>query len=98
MYLHSVNAYADKILDELDASSTQALRSMAMGELPKLHHSWGRAIRNEFGLWEPDHPLTKHWHEKEDERDIQDGIDMSVDHPDHVSMLIMEQVWRKVNA
>jgi hypothetical protein len=98
MYLHSVAAYADQIIDSIDASSMQCLQSMTKDQLALLHHTWGMSIRNEFGLWEPDHPLTKHWHECPDDHDIRNGIDFSEDHPDAVSMRIMLAVWKKVNA
>lgn len=97
-YLHSISAYADHIVDALDESSQQVLRSMPIAELASLHYSWGMDIRNEFGLWNSDHPLTKRWHEKPEERDIQNEVDHSIDHPDHISMEIMRGVWKKVNA
>jgi hypothetical protein len=49
----------------------------------------GRSIRNEYGLWEPDHPLTQHWHQNPECRNIVDGIDYSEDHPDAVSAEII---------
>jgi hypothetical protein len=108
MHLHSIAAYADQIVDEIDESSIQCLRGMTIHELPTLHHSWGMAIRNEFGLWSADHPLTKHWHQKPEERDLRsfdgftiqncEGVDYSKDHPDAISMEIMRAVWKKVNA
>lgn len=52
----------------------------------------GRAIRNDYGLWEFDHPLTQHWHQHEDCRNIVDGFDCSEDHPDQVSAAILEVV------
>ena len=100
MYLHSTDAYADKIIDELDESSQQVLRGITdEGDLSLLHHTWGQAIRNEFGLWQPDHPLTWHWHQNgPGARHLVNGIDHSPDHPDAVSMEIMKKVWRKVRA
>lgn len=98
MYLYSIAAYADQIVDELDASSIQVLKNLPEAELGLLHHSWGRAIRNDFGLWQPDHPLTKRWHEHPEEHDLRNGVDYSLDHPDSVSMEIMKVVWKKVNA
>jgi hypothetical protein len=47
----------------------------------------GRHIRNEYGLW-IDHPLTKRWREDETSRDIRNGVDYSVDHPDQMSETI----------
>jgi len=99
MYLHSIAAYVDKIVDELDKESLNALRELKTeDDVMILHHSWGMAIRNEFGLWRPDHPLTQHWHEHPEDHDVRDGCDYSNDHPDAVSCEIMRGVWRKVNA
>lgn len=58
-------------------------------------HDFGivaRTIRNEYGLWEFDHPLTQHWHMYPEARNIVDGIDCSEDHPDQVSAEILEYV------
>lgn len=98
MYLHSVAAYADKIVDELDKDSVECLRSLPKERLWSLHHSWGMAIRNKFGLWKADHPLTKNWHTRPEAHLIRDGVDYSEDHPDAISMKIMKRVWEKVNA
>lgn len=98
MYLHSISSYVDQIVDALEPSSLEVLREMAKAELGGLHNSWGLDIRNAFGLWRTDHPLTKHWHEKPEEHDLRGGIDYSLDHPDHVSMEIMKGVWQKANA
>ena len=53
-----------------------------------------RRIRNEFGLWDPTHPLTAQWHAKPEERDVRDGIDHSVDHPDAISSAIHADLLR----
>jgi hypothetical protein len=45
----------------------------------------GRRIRNEYELWNPQCSLTRRWHACPKERDIRDGIDFSIDHPDSVS-------------
>ena len=55
-----------------------------------------RAIRNDYGLWEFDHPLTQHWHAYPDCRNLVDGIDHSEDHPDAVSAVILEIVRSKL--
>ncbi len=98
MFLHSIAAYADQIVDTIDASSVQVLQGCTEDGLYGLHHTWGRAIRNEFGLWDPTHPLTRHWAACPDERDVRNGTDHSADHPDAVSMAIMRAVWKKINA
>jgi len=98
MYLHSVAAYVDKIVDEIDASSIETLQKIPLEELGRFHHSWGMAIRNEFGLWQEDHPLTANWFAHPEKHDLRDGVDYSEDHPDAVSMRIMEGVWQKLNS
>lgn len=50
------------------------------------HSSVGRTIRNEYGLWEYD------W-----APEIVDGIDVSANHPDAVSMRIIREVWKRAN-
>lgn len=54
--------------------------------------SVGRHIRNHYGLWNPDHPLTQSWHANPTRRRIIDGIDHSPDHPDNVSAVIVERL------
>ena len=98
MYLHSISAYGDDIFDQMDAQSIAELRTTPAEDLPMYHLSWGMAIRNQCGLWDPEHPLTTRWHKRPDERDIRDGIDHSADHPDAVSSAIMRHVHRKANA
>lgn len=56
-------------------------------KLIRFHESLGRDIRNRFNLWE------NKWTPK-----IEGGIDVSEDHPDSVSMRIIEAVWEKVNG
>lgn len=55
-------------------------------ELIQYHHSLGQNIRNEFGLW------GEKWVPV-----IIDGCDMSEQHPDAVSMKIIEIVWEKLH-
>jgi hypothetical protein len=54
-------------------------------ELIEWHHTLGRTIRGEFGLWE------ENW-----EPILVDGVDMSPNHPDAISMSIIEEIWRRV--
>jgi hypothetical protein len=53
-------------------------------ELVGYHHTLGRKIRNEFKLWE------RAW-----TPDIRNGVDYSLDHPDAVSMRVIEAVWQR---
>jgi hypothetical protein len=47
-----------------------------------------REIRNQFHLWDTDHPLTEHWHRYPEAREIINGVDCSPDHPDAVAAAI----------
>ena len=53
--------------------------------LTTYHNSLGRNIRNDFKLWETD------WKPM-----MVDGIDRSDDHPDQVSMRVIEEVQRRL--
>lgn len=63
----------------------ETFRNTSKDDLTMYHHSLGRMIRNEFKLWE------NTW-----EEDIRDGVDYSPDHPDQLSMTIIEKVWEEV--
>jgi hypothetical protein len=51
-------------------------------KLVSYHHTLGRDIRNEFKLWDAE------W-----KPDMRDGVDCSPDHPDQLSMRVIETVW-----
>jgi len=51
-------------------------------ELIKYHHDLGRNIRNGFDLW------SYAW-----EPDLVDGVDMSPEHPDAISMEVIRELW-----
>jgi len=53
--------------------------------LVSYHSSLGRAIRNEFKLWDVE------W-----VPEIREGVDYSAGHPDQVSMQVIEEVWRRL--
>jgi len=54
-----------------------------MSELVAYHSTIGRRLRNHFRLWEIA------W-----EPDIKNGFDESPDHPDSISMRVIEELWR----
>ena len=57
-------------------------------DLIKYHTSLGRSIRNHFDLW------GRRWEPQlEDKGGYQ--VDMSPDHPDSISMRIIETVWTR---
>ena len=56
-------------------------------DLIEYHHTMGRYIRNKYELWK--NPWTP-------ETDS-NGVDCSPNHPDSVSMKVIEDVWRYIN-
>jgi hypothetical protein len=54
-------------------------------KLVKYHSTLGRSIRNEFKLWETE------W-----KPDMHDGVDCSPNHPDQLSMRVIENVWDRL--
>ena len=82
--------------DVLIQAKTQeaGLREYALLPIDELmyhHHTMGRWIRNEYGLWH-DSPLTEAWRTNVAGRDLRNGIDYSADHPDTISMRVLERV------
>ena len=73
--------------DETDDKNKAAFLECPKDQLIRYHNSLGRSIRNEFKLW------RRNW-----KPDLYEGIDMSTDHPDAVSMEIIERVWEELNG
>lgn len=65
--------------------------SSSKQDLSKYHDTLGRSIRNHLKLWE------REW---EPVMENQSGIDVdaSPDHPDQVSMRIIEAVWQRAQG
>jgi hypothetical protein len=84
---HLYGTLSEKELDEVVKMSEADMRA--------LHHGFGTWIRNSYGLWNPEHPLTTKWANDESSRDIRDGTDYSKDHPDAVSNDILAALWRR---
>ena len=53
-------------------------------DLVKYHHGLGQRIRNHFGLWHNDY-----------ESIIENGVDISPQHPDAISMRVINEAWRR---
>ena len=62
----------------------QTLFFSAFKDLSRFHHGYGTHIRNTYGLWKHD------W-----EPEIKDGVDYSPNHPDAISMEIIEAIWER---
>lgn len=79
----NIEHYAKGVLVELSTKDRRMLVSIGdKGDLISLHSTLGRAIRNRFSLW------SISW-----KPEFVDGVDHSPQHPDAVSMRVIEQVY-----
>lgn len=69
------------------ASDQQQFLNTPKEKLVIYHSTLGRAIRNEFKLWETE------W-----KPEIVNGVDNSPNHPDNLSFRVIEQVWVKLKV
>lgn len=91
----------DEIVGNLASTmSKETLKSITDTErhhLHKFHHGLGRYIRNDYGLWQ-NNPLTEKWRTDESSHDIVNGVDYSKDHPDAISMRVIEKLWEHLKS
>lgn len=73
------------VFNSLVDDEKSSLNQCPKDDLIGYHHSAGRFIRNHYKLWETS------W-----TPEIVDGVDYSPNHPDAVSMQIIERVWELV--
>jgi len=96
-HLNTVEAIADDVISKLSDEDKTWIRARPIEGVVALHHSAGQWIRNTYGLWH-DNALTEQWRTKPEMHDIRAGVDYSADHPDAVSTIILETIWKKLNA
>jgi hypothetical protein len=74
-------------LDQAQPEDQKYFKECERSQLHEFHHTdLGRGIRNHFKLWE------YMWMPV-----LQEGIDCSEEHPDAISMRVVEKVWDAVN-
>lgn len=81
----SIDQMAEAVLQWLYASPAKEqidFLNCSKEDLSGYHHYMGRNIRNSFRLW------SYPW-----EPEMKDGFDCSPEHPDAVSMRVIERVW-----
>jgi hypothetical protein len=62
-----------------------AIKNGKEEDMVSYHHSLGRDLRNEWGLWKGDSDLCKWFNEK------------GIHHPDDMSAIILDSFWRHIN-
>lgn len=77
----TMDAAADRLLQELSAESKAQLKATKAQDLVNYHQNLGRTIRNSYGLWMGNGELMK---------------DCRAQHPDDASSRIVEAAWQKL--
>jgi len=95
-YFTSTQDIAVDFYSRMEETDRSFVRSMEKNEIYSFHHTVGMHIRNEYSLWEEDHPLTTQWFQDRAEgKDnyIQEGTDYHPNHPDNVCGEILGNIW-----
>jgi hypothetical protein len=81
------------IVTRLSSEDKAALRKNKKEDLIQYHHGWGTGIRNDFGLWGGNEALARDCAARFGDPSGPEAL-----HPDTISGLIIEQVWRAVGG
>ena len=71
---------------EVDDADMRYIAATPEDKLISLHHSLGTEIRNRSKLW------LREWTPQ-----IVNGVDMSPNHPDAISMSAIKEIWKRLN-
>jgi hypothetical protein len=86
----TIEAIAKHIISQLSENDRVNLKTIPKDQLILFHHSFGRNIRNHYGLWNPKHPITREW------INDGDGWDRHPCHPDATSHKVMIRAWEMI--
>ena len=84
-----IHTMADTVqgwLHNSDPEIQREFKDTPFESLVRYHSTVGLSIRNYFNLWAVEWTPV-----------IENGIDVSENHPDRISMLVLEEVWRREN-
>ena len=84
-------------VDNIDDESRDLLLSVTRDDMIQFHHTVGRDIRNDYGLWLSDCILTKPWRDAIVVDNITD-VEDHPRHPDAISMQALYCIWDLVNG
>ena len=76
----------NRLIQEMSEEDRETLKNTPEKDLIMYHFSLGMWIRNEFGLWQGNDELLKSCRKKD-----------PLIHPDDVSSIIIEELWKKLN-
>lgn len=91
----NVDEAIERVISELSQKDKYILKDSAFNDLIQLHFSLEMWIRNNFGLWENNRELAMSLIEKYPDR-IDKLCDSVHVEPDSASMVIIEEVWKKL--
>lgn len=77
---------AKEVKNFLAKETVDELKSTDVEDLIDWHHSLGQHIRNKYKLW------SRSWIPN-----IVNGCDISEDHPDAISMKIIQEIYKMLN-
>lgn len=97
MKFNTVKEIADDYVKGMSKEDCEYLATLTREDMGQFHHGFGTYLRNHYELWHTS-PLTEKWRTDESSHDIREGIDYSLDHPDHISMEIIYAIWDKING
>lgn len=84
--------FFDKMVEEVthwvkESPNEAEFRTCDEDDLIDYHHTLGQTIRNTFHLWD------REWTPQ-----ICGGVDISLNHPDAISMAVITEVWEKLRT
>jgi hypothetical protein len=84
-----------RIMSELSDKDKNIIKNSSFNDLIHFHFSLGMWIRNNFGLWKGNRELARSLAEKFPDRVLK-LYDCEHVEPDSASMVIIEEVWKKL--
>jgi hypothetical protein len=77
----------DVMLIELAETARMQIKNGDFSSPAALHHGYGTALRNDFGLWDAKSPLTQHFRTR-----------FGLGHADDISDLLIEGMFAKIKG
>ena len=95
--LSTIEEIVDDVFANLLPNKRHFLKHTQYEDLIELQYSFGKVIRLRYHLTS-DNPLVRSWFNNPENHVIINNIDVSEDHPYNLSLRIMQEVWKKIQA
>lgn len=96
-HINTIEGIANDVITKLHEEDQVYIAKKSLEDARSMHHSLGQWIRNTYGLWH-ENSLTERWRTDESSHKLIDGVDYSEDHPDNISDLVIQLVWKKLRG